>query len=140
MRGEVPPSTGSPVEMMGRSPTGAASIGAERSDESFHTAWVAALDELELDVTSAEALIVDARAAAEMPAATESGPWAPPSDLGPLPLVLRGRAEAIHQRQIRAATALAAAMAGNRRQSALITRLDSGFDGGDRPAYVDWAL
>ncbi len=68
-----------------------------------------------------------------------SDPWHPPADLGPLPLDLRPRADAILTRQIAVGQAIAQAMATNRRQAALLGKIKGGPDN-RRPAYVDCAM
>ncbi len=97
----------------------------------WSAAWSEALDALELDVEEAEALL-RSNAVGELstPAA-----WSRPQ-LGPLPEALRPRAAALLQRQLDAADAMSRAILGNRRQQALLGRIESGDDGG-RPAYVD---
>jgi hypothetical protein len=106
----------------------------------WHRAWAAALGELELDVTQAEALLAAGRS--HEPPATEpdrGGAWSPPPGLGPLPLDLRPRADAILTRQLAAAEEIARALASNRRQAAATARIETGR-GPARPAYVDQSL
>jgi hypothetical protein len=99
-------------------------------------AWAAALDELEADVARVEALLADDHRVRDLPVAD---PWSPPPNLGPLPLDLRPRADAILSRQIAATQVLAVALTGNRRQADLLTRVESGA-APRRPAYVDCAM
>jgi hypothetical protein len=100
----------------------------------FHQAWVSALEELELDVGTTEALL----RTGHQDAAPVSA-WRPPADLGPLPMPLRSRAEAILHRQTAVAEQLARAITANRQQSAYAARLDTGR-ATPRPAYVDRAF
>jgi len=101
----------------------------------WHRAWTAALDELEADVTRVEALLADDHRVRDLPVAD---PWTPPAGLGPLPLELRPRADAILGRQIAATQAISVALATNRRQAELLARVESGATP-PRPAYVDCA-
>jgi hypothetical protein len=102
----------------------------------WRQAWAQALDELELDVAAAEALLADDHRARETP---RVDPWQPPEGLGPLPLDLRPRADAILTRQLAAAEALALALIANRRQAAFASKIETG-DAAPRPAYVDCAM
>jgi hypothetical protein len=106
------------------------------ADAGWRQAWSAALDELELDVAAVEAMLIDAHRAQELPPAD---PWSPPEGLGPLPLDLRPRADAILERQLAAAVGIARALATTRRQAAVAARIDTGRTA-DRPAYLDCAL
>ncbi|GAA3448078.1 hypothetical protein [Planomonospora venezuelensis] len=102
----------------------------------WHAAWSSALDALELDVAATEAMLVDDHRVREL---ASVDPWSPPEGLGPLPLDLRPRADAILARQLAAAQALAMAMAGNRRQAAMLARVETGSSGTPRPAYISCA-
>jgi hypothetical protein len=106
------------------------------SDAGWHQAWTTVLDELELDVGTVEAMLADTQRIRDLPPAH---PWSPPTGLGPLPLDLRPRADAILQRQLAAATDLARALVQTRRQAAAAARIDTGRDAG-RPVYLDCAL
>ena len=64
--------------------------------EDFHTAWVAELDRLEVDVELAEAMLAADRAA-ELDA---PGSWAPPVMRAPLPSDLEPRARLVLERQL----------------------------------------
>jgi hypothetical protein len=110
---------------------GAATMTAE-----WRLAWIAVLDELELDVDAADALLADTQRERDLPI---SDPWSPPAGLGPLPLDLRPRADAVLARQLAAAAAVACALGTTRRQAAVALRLDNGHDA-PRPSYVDQAL
>ncbi|RJK92821.1 hypothetical protein [Vallicoccus soli] len=114
-------------------------MGRESAD-AFRAAWVEALDDLEVDVERAEALL-RAHAVAEAPEPAPDAPaWAvPPGVQGPLPQDLAARAAAILERQLRASEELVRAMSGNRRQAALAARLDPG-DRRERPVFLDRAL
>jgi hypothetical protein len=106
-------------------------------NEQWHREWVAALDALEADVVEVEELIADDHRLRENPL---SDLWTPPAGLGPMPLDLRPRASTVLARQIAAAQAIATAIATNRRQAAMATRIESGGQGAPRPAYVDCAM
>ncbi|WP_449063936.1 hypothetical protein [Planomonospora algeriensis] len=102
----------------------------------WRTAWSAALDALEMDVAATEAMLSGDHRAREI---APVDPWSPPEGLGPLPLDLRPRADAILARQLAAAQALAIVMVGNRRQAAMLARVEAGSDGGHRPVYINCA-
>jgi hypothetical protein len=103
----------------------------------WYKAWTAALDELELDVAAVEAQLTGEHAAREHPL---TDPWRPPAGLGPLPLELRQRADAILARQLAATEALARGMVVNRQQAALLERVQTAQRPVPRPAYVDCAM
>lgn len=103
----------------------------------WRTAWVNALDELELDVTATEALLDNAHRAADAP---RTDPWRPPNGLGPLPVELRPRADAILTRQLAAAEEITRRLVGNRRQAAMVGRIETGESAPKRPAYLDCAM
>ena len=104
----------------------------------WHGAWTAALDELEADVAQVEALLADDHRLRDNP---RTDPWSPPQGLGPLPLDLRPRADAILDRQIAAAQAVAVAITGNRQRAMLLDRVEAGRQASPlRPAYVDCAI
>jgi hypothetical protein len=100
-------------------------------------AWSAALDELEMDVAEAEALIAGDHLLRDTPT---SDPWRPPAGLGPLPLDLRPRADAILARQISTAEQITRALATNRRQAAVTARIETGSAPASRPSYIDCAM
>ena len=102
----------------------------------WRTEWTTALDELELDVSRAEAMLAEEHRLADEPT---SDPWHPPANIGPLPLDLRPRADAILARQIAAAEAIAGRLASNRQQSAVVSRLETG-ERVKRPVYLDCAM
>src|SRR2546430_4676028 len=99
----------------------------------WHDAWVAALDTLEIDVAAAEALLADDQRLRDRPLAN---PWHSPIGLGPLPLDLRPRADAILTRQLAVGEEMARTLATNRRQAALLGKIEGGTEA-RRPAYVD---
>ena len=103
----------------------------------WHLAWAAALDELELDVVAAESLLAEDHLNRGHPLAD---PWRPPAGLGPLPLDLRPRADAILARQLAAVAAIGRALVTNRRESGLLDRLVEYQRPTQRPAYVDCAM
>jgi hypothetical protein len=105
--------------------------------DEWRAAWAAALDELESDVEQAEALLADDHMQREHPPVN---PWRPPQGLGPLPLDLRPRADAILNRQLTAARDIALALGANRRHAAFAAKVEGGSDGGPRPSYVDCAM
>ena len=102
----------------------------------WREAWSAALDELEMDVESVEAMLADERRIAETP---PSDLWRPPTELGALPLELRPRADSILTRQIAAAEELARRLTANRQQSAMTARIETG-EAVKRPVYLDCAM
>jgi hypothetical protein len=102
----------------------------------WRDAWVAALDELELDVAAAEAMLADDHRHAEHPPADL---WKPPTDLGALPLELRPRADEILTRQLRAAEEIARRMVATRQQMAMNARIETG-EAAKRPVYLDCAM
>ena len=106
------------------------------TSESWRQEWVAALDELEIDVIAAETLLTDDQRVRDRPL---TDPWRPPAGLRPLPLDLRPRADAILSRQIAVGEAISRALATNRRQAALVGRIEGGPDT-KRPAYIDCAM
>ena len=108
----------------------------QQTSTSWQGAWAAALDRLESDVASAEALLVEEHLLRELPL---TNPWRPPAGLGPLPVDLRPRADQVLARQLAVAERLAAVMTGTARQAAVITRIDNGHEA-PRPNYVDCAM
>lgn len=117
--------------------TGAPGGAAAGAAADWASAWTAALDELELDVAAAEALLADRQHLDASAGPLTPGGWRPPL-LGPIPGELRPRAQALLDRQLATAAALTLALAGARRQLALTRRLQTGDDGG-RPLFVDTA-
>jgi hypothetical protein len=99
-------------------------------------AWTAALDELELDVATTEAMLADEHRMAETPSAN---PWQPPQDLGALPLELKPRADEILTRQLAAAQEIARRLTSTRQQQAVTARIETG-ERVKRPLYLDCAM
>ncbi|MBO3084944.1 hypothetical protein [Cellulomonas fengjieae] len=98
-------------------------------------AWSLALDELELDVQTAEALLRDAHlTSVEVVARTVA--WQPRRDLGPLPAPLQVRARAILDRQLETSRRTAEAITRSRRQIAA-TRALQGRPPEAAAVYVD---
>jgi hypothetical protein len=102
----------------------------------WREAWGAALDELEMDVTATEAMLLDERRMAETPL---SDLWKPPQELGALPLELRPRADEILTRQLRAAEEIARRLTSTRQQQAVTARIETG-ERVKRPVYLDCAM
>jgi multidrug efflux pump subunit AcrA (membrane-fusion protein) len=117
-----------------------ATVAADGSAVTWRAAWAAALDELELDLERAEALISrdhsvrDANGEDLLRGVT----WTPPDHLPPLPAELVDRARAVLDRQTAAAAGLALAMSVNRRQALLAARMSA--EEAARPNYVDRAV
>ncbi|HKT01394.1 MAG TPA: hypothetical protein VJT31_17870 [Rugosimonospora sp.] len=103
----------------------------------WYAAWQAALDELELSVEAVEAQLRGEHANRDHPL---TDPWRPPAGLGPLPLELRPRADAILARQLAASEALARAMLVNRQQSTLLDRVQTAQRPIPGPVYLDCAM
>jgi hypothetical protein len=102
--------------------------------EAWLAAWSQALDDLEMDVEATESMLSDDHRLRDTPL---RDPWSPPTGLGPLPLDLRPRADAILQRQIATAEAITRSLATNRRQAAVTARIETGSRDAARPAYID---
>ena len=92
-------------------------------------AWSDALDELERDVQVLEQAGADPRTSLE-----PAGAWRPPVLPCPLPESLHERAAHILQRQLAAAAALSAGIAGNRQQARL---LELAAPAPGRPKFLD---
>jgi hypothetical protein len=103
----------------------------------WRAAWGRALDELELDLAATEALLATDHRAKAYPV---MDPWRPPAGLGPLPLELRPRADAIVARQLATVQAIGRAMMENRRRAQLLHRVGDQHRPALRPAYVDTAM
>jgi len=99
----------------------------------WDAAWDAALADLELEVSRAEALLKSAEV--DVP---EVSAWAPPAGLGPLPAELLDRAKALHAKQMRVSQAIIHALTHNRAQAAVAARMETGHVA-PRPVYVDSA-
>jgi hypothetical protein len=101
------------------------------------SAWTKALDELEADVSEVEELLTADHRQRDNPI---TNAWKPPVGLGPLPLDLRPRADAILGRQIAVARSITMALGTNRKQAAVTARIETGSQGAARPAYIDCAM
>ncbi len=103
-------------------------------DETWRSAWAAALDELELTLETTERLL-----AGELPDEVDVPAWAPPRIPGPLPQDLLERAQALLGRQRLLIGETVATMTGARRRLDLLEKL-TGLrvaGTGNRPVYVD---
>jgi hypothetical protein len=104
--------------------------------DDWRGAWTAALDELELDVASTEAMLSDGHRMAETP---PTDLWRAPKELGTLPLELRPRADEILSRQLRTAEEIARRLTSTRRQQAVTGRIETG-ERIKRPVSLDCAM
>jgi hypothetical protein len=102
----------------------------------WRQAWTAALDELELDVAAAEAMLADGHRYAEHAPADL---WKAPTELGALPLELRPRADEILTRQLAAAGEIARRLVATKQQMAMTSRIETG-EAVKRPVYLDCAM
>jgi hypothetical protein len=109
----------------------------ERPSQDWRDAWIAALDALDADVARVEELLADGQRIRDTPL---TDPWSPPAGLGPLPLDLQPRADAILTRQLNAARQLAISIAANRRHAAFAAKVEVGGYGKAPPTYVDRAM
>lgn len=105
--------------------------------EAWRQTWAAVLDELEGDVTEVEELLANDH---RMRDHEITNAWKPPQALGPLPLDMKPRADAILARQIAAARAVTMALATNRQHANLANRIETGGRAAPRPAYIDCAM
>lgn len=87
----------------------------------WDTAWVAALEAMELEADEVEQMLRHRDVLETAPVTPVT--FTPPDGLGPLPLVLAERARRLVQRQLDLARELTIAMAGNRQQARLVNRL-----------------
>ena len=101
------------------------------------SAWTSALDELDADVTEVEEMLGAEHRQRDNPITNN---WKPPPGIGPLPLDLRPRADAILGRQIAAARSIGLALGANRKHAAVAARIETGSQGAPRPAYIDCAM
>jgi hypothetical protein len=104
---------------------------AHDTEATWASAWAAALDELELSLDDTERLL-----RGEDPAGTTIAHWAPPALEGPMPVDLRTRALALHNRQQQVLRATAEAASALRRQAALTSRMSTGPTD-PSPVYLD---
>jgi hypothetical protein len=98
-------------------------------DDTWDTAWIGALDELELSVEQAELLL-------HTPDAEPLPPWQPPTVTGPPPPEQLRRAHILLERHQRVTRDLAQAMAATRQQIALTTRMGENRPA-ETPVYLD---
>jgi len=104
---------------------------AHDTEAEWTSAWVAALDDLELSLEEAEALL-----RGDSPAGTTVAPWAPPALEGPMPVDLRTRALDLHHRQQQLMKATAEAAVALRRQAQLTSRMSTAREE-PNPVYLD---
>ena len=89
--------------------------------DGWDAAWCAALDAMELEIDAVERML---RHRDLLEAAPPDGAeFTPPAGLGPLPIGLTERARRLVQRQLELSRELSVAMAGNRQQARLVSRL-----------------
>jgi hypothetical protein len=106
--------------------------------DDWRSAWIQALDAVEAEVSQVEALLEDDHRVRDAPA---YDPWTPPEGLGPLPLDMGPRADAILARQLAAAQSVVLAISANRQQAMLASRIESGRQATPlRPAYLDTSM
>lgn len=106
----------------------------------FHAAWAAALAELEVDVQRAEDLLASS-GTRRIPELNLPGHvWVAPVLAGPVPDSLRARAQAVLDRQLRAAEELARSIATARRDLAVARRMSHVTSDRSTPAFLDAAL
>ncbi|MFC5381498.1 hypothetical protein [Aquipuribacter nitratireducens] len=103
----------------------------------FTAAWHAALDDLELEVDRAEALLHALHSPAGAADPVPPGGWTPPAIGAPLPESLRERAELLLERQLSVAGRLSTAMTASRKHQDVVGRL---VEREPRPMYVDARL
>jgi hypothetical protein len=141
----IRPVTGSAGAGFGNSPyaAGAAGSGGTATghgrDQRPSVNWQQVLHQLEGDVLEAERALADGRADEIATWGRRSEGWAPPSDLGPLPLDLRERAMRLLQHQLAVAEALIERITQSQRQRDVAARMSYGPT---RPvaSYIDRAL
>ncbi|GAA3871522.1 hypothetical protein GCM10022243_41000 [Saccharothrix violaceirubra] len=102
----------------------------------WRVVWAATLDLMEADVAAAEALLSHDRTVRALPPAS----FTAPAGMGPLPLELRPRADAVLARQLAVAEALVVAMAATAKQAAMLGRIEDAGQAPARPGYLDCAL
>jgi hypothetical protein len=104
--------------------------GAELEVADFHAEWVAALEQLEVDVDAAEAMLASGREV-EAPE-----PWVPPAMRSPLPSDLEPRARLILERQLAVAHRFSERLTQNGRHRRYTTAVRNNAEV-DIPVYVD---
>ncbi|WP_148575490.1 hypothetical protein [Nocardioides caldifontis] len=105
--------------------------GADLEAADFHAEWVAALEQLEVDVETAEALLAAGQEVLEPPA-----PWTPPVMRSPLPSDLQPRARLVLERQLAVAHRLSERLTENGRHRRYTTAVRNNA-AVDIPVYVD---
>ncbi|MGI5236673.1 hypothetical protein [Dactylosporangium sp. CA-139066] len=98
-------------------------------------AWTAALEAMELEADLVERML---RHRDMLQQAADGALFAPPEGIGPLPMELTERARRLVQRQLDLSRELSIAIAGNRQQARLVSRLQREGPGGQMPpVYID---
>ena len=106
------------------------------SPAGWDEAWAKALAEMELEADAVEQMLRHRDMLAE--SGPERAVFTPPAGLGPLPLGLTDRAQALVQRQLDLSRELSIAISGNRQQARLVARLQrEGPNGAPPPVYLD---
>ncbi|MER7002598.1 hypothetical protein ABT297_06075 [Dactylosporangium sp. NPDC000555] len=101
----------------------------------WSAAWSAALDAMELETDAVERLLRRRELPEPAPGRTV---FTPPEGLGPLPLELGERARRLVQRQLDLSRELSIAIAHNRQQARLVSRLQrEGGTGQPPPVFLD---
>lgn len=110
------------------------------ANTTWNVVWADALDAIQLDVDRAEALLAAVHAGSDLPASEDvlTARWDPPRGLGPLPLPLVRRAEALLARQQEVARRLAEATHTNRLHARAAVALRE--KPAAVPVYLDVAL
>jgi hypothetical protein len=106
----------------------------------WEAAWSAALAELEVDVDRAEQLLAAARTGMVAELNFPGRVWVAPVLEGPVPESLRARAQAVLERQLRAAEELSRSIATARRDLAVARRMSDAAVDRSAPAFLDAAL
>ncbi|RZS91411.1 hypothetical protein EV189_0652 [Motilibacter rhizosphaerae] len=129
----MPPDTSPQTAPVPRPRAGAGAVPHDQPD--WHGLWVEALDELELEVDRAEALLrADHLPGSALPG---TGAWRPPS-LPPIPPDLVDRARGIHARQLDIASGMTRRLGDLAKQATLTGKLETGRER-PRPLLVDRA-
>ncbi|GAA2579561.1 hypothetical protein GCM10010399_06640 [Dactylosporangium fulvum] len=102
-------------------------------DGHWDSAWSSALDAMELEADEVEQMLRHRELLERLPA--DAATFTPP-DLGPLPLALEDRARRLMQRQLDLSRELSIAVAGNRQQARLVSRLHREVDQ-SIPVFLD---
>ncbi|GAA2356701.1 hypothetical protein [Dactylosporangium salmoneum] len=104
-------------------------------DSEWTEAWAAALEAMELEADAVEEML---RHRDMLQRTSDHALFAPPVGIGPLPLELTERARRLVQRQLDLSRELSIAIAGNRQQARLVSRLQREGPGGQPPpVFVD---